>query len=119
MAIPLGFYLMTTSRENIYRSIFKQEKMELTQSIRSKMIKLQEVNFDPFAGPKLIKVISPTQSQLEIWLSCIMGGDDANRSYNESISLKLKGDLNTQAIKSAINTLQDRHEILRSTFSPD
>ncbi|WP_165438742.1 non-ribosomal peptide synthetase [Albibacterium indicum] len=93
--------------------------MELTQNIDNKTIDLQEVDFDPFAGPKLVKVIPTTQSQLEIWLSCIMGGDDANRSYNESISLKLKGDLNTQAIKSAINTLQDRHEILRSTFSPD
>ncbi|MFB5944678.1 amino acid adenylation domain-containing protein [Albibacterium profundi] len=93
--------------------------MELTQNIDNKTIDLQEVDFDPFAGPKLVKVIPTTQSQLEIWLSCIMGGDDANRSYNESISLKLKGDLNRQAIKSAINTLQDRHEILRSTFSPD
>src|SRR5690606_10581631 len=111
MAIPLGVYQMTISRGNIYRSIFKRDTMELTQNINNKTIDLQTVDFDPFAGPKLIKVVPTTQSQLEIWLSCIIGGDDANRSYNESISLKLNGNLNRQALRDAITELQHRHEI--------
>src|SRR5690606_5765410 len=119
MAIPLGFYQMTISLGNIYRSIFKRDTMELTQNINNKTIDLQTVDFDPFAGPKLIKVAPTTQSQLEIWLSCIIGGDDANRSYNESISLRLEGNLNVDALSNSINLLQKRHEILRSTFSPD
>lgn len=93
--------------------------MELTQNINNKKIALKEVDFDPFAGPRLIKVIPTTQPQIEIWLSCIIGGEDANRSYNESISLKLRGKLNQTALQEAINILQQRHELLRATFSAD
>ena len=37
------------------------------------------------------KVIPTTPSQIEIWLACKMGGKEANKAYNESISVKLKG----------------------------
>ena len=77
----------------------------------------QTVSFNPFAGPTIEKVIHTTASQAEIWLGCALGGEDANRGYNESVSLILKGELNKIAIESAIQNLVKQHESLRSTFS--
>jgi len=74
-----------------------------------KTLNLREVNFDPFSGPKLLKAIPTTESQLEIWLSCIIGGDDANRSYNESVSLILNGKLDKEAIIYSVEELVKRH----------
>ena len=76
-------------------------------------------NFNPFSGPELEKVIAVTQSQAEIWISCNLGGIDANRAYNESISLVLEGELNRAALQKALHTLVQRHEALRAVFSRD
>lgn len=80
---------------------------------------LLAVDFDPFAGPSIEKVVPSTDPQKEIWVSCIMGGDDANLAYNESISLQLKGNINEEIIKYAIHELVARNEALRSSFNSD
>lgn len=77
----------------------------------------KENQHNPFSGPEILKVINTTQAQEEIWTACKLGGDDANKAYNESISLKLKGKLNLAAIQKAFQTLIIRHESLRSVFS--
>jgi len=77
------------------------------------------ISFNPFAGPTIEKVIHTTQSQAEIWIACKLGGEDANKSFNESISLILNGDLNLLALENAVQGLAKRHEALRSVFSPD
>ncbi|MFD2917700.1 non-ribosomal peptide synthetase [Psychroserpens luteus] len=77
------------------------------------------ISFNPFAGPTVEKVILTTQSQAEIWIACELGGDDANRAYNESITLVLNGELNDDALEDAIQKLSQRHEALRSVFSAD
>ena len=45
------------------------------------------VEFDPFAGPEITRLAPTTAPQLEIWLACLLGGQDASRAYNESLSL--------------------------------
>lgn len=82
-------------------------------------IKYSPVDFDPFAGPTIEQLISITEPQAEIWLACQFGGHDANRAYNESISLHLQGSLNRAALEQAVNALVRRHEALRSAFSGD
>lgn len=78
------------------------------------------VDFNPFPkGYEIEKLTFTNEPQREIWLSCIIGGDDANRSYNESVSLKLTGDLQLDAFKKAVHDLVLRHEALRSTVSPN
>src|ERR1700743_2542316 len=78
------------------------------------------VDFNPFDEEKIIeKVILTNEPQREIWLSCIIGGEDANLSYNESVSLELKGELNVPAFTRAVNDLIRRHEALRATISPN
>ena len=64
-------------------------------------------------------VIYTTKSQSEIWTSCYFGGDDANRAFNLLYALDFDGLLHSQAMELAIQTLVDRHESLRATFSID
>ncbi|WP_458627026.1 amino acid adenylation domain-containing protein [Winogradskyella sp. PC D3.3] len=77
------------------------------------------ISFNPFEGPAIEKVIHTTQSQAEIWIACKLGGKDANRSFNESISLVLNGELQVSVLDNAVQNLVKRHEALRSVFSPD
>src|SRR5690606_35811079 len=79
----------------------------------------KKINFDPFSGPEIIHVVPMTDSQTEIWLSCVLGGDEGNMAYIESNSLKLRGELDIIALEVAVATLIKRHESLRCSFSGD
>ncbi|MHC5933184.1 non-ribosomal peptide synthetase [Nostoc sp.] len=79
---------------------------------------LSAVDFDPFSGGELLLTAPATESQKEIWASVQMG-DSANCAYNESQSLRLKGNLDVEALQSAVQQLVQRHEALRTTFSTD
>jgi amino acid adenylation domain-containing protein len=79
----------------------------------------KQVDFDPFPGPEIHSVTSLTESQMEIWLSCALGGEEGNAAYNESNSLHFFGSLSVPAIQKAVSTLTKRHESLRSVFSRD
>lgn len=85
----------------------------------SDLYNFKVVDFDPFAGPELEKVVPVIEPQSEIWISCLMGGEDANRSYNESVSLRLHGSFNQPAMVKSLEDLISRHEALRSTFTAD
>ncbi|MDR6782461.1 amino acid adenylation domain-containing protein [Pedobacter africanus] len=80
---------------------------------------LLSVPFDPFAGHEIEKVVVTNESQRELWLSCILGGEDASLAYNESVSLTLEGELNRSAFKEALKLLALRHEALRAVLSPN
>ena len=78
------------------------------------------VDFNPFEEERGIEKIIPiNEPQKEIWLSCMIGGDDANRAYNESISLDFKGDMNMHYFEIALDKVIKRHEALHATISPD
>jgi len=57
-------------------------------------------------------------SQREIWASVELG-DEANCGYNESISLRFHGAIDTVAFTQAVQDLVSRHESLHSNFSAD
>ena len=76
------------------------------------------VDFNPFADGELLLTAPATESQKEIWASVQMGSD-ANCAYNESQKLWLRGILNVDALRLALQELVLRHEALRTTFSPD
>ena len=78
---------------------------------------LEPVDFDPFAEAETEIFVPLSKPQEEIWLSCKFGGEDANRAYNESVSLELHGDLDQQALEKALQDLILRHQSLRSTFN--
>ena len=77
------------------------------------------IDFDPFAGPAIEQLAPITEPQAELWLACQFGGNDANRAYNESISVRLHGQLDRAAFEWATGALVERHQALRSAFSGD
>lgn len=77
-----------------------------------------QIQFSPFS-PEIERVIYTTNSQQEIWSDCIFGGSDANKAYNLSVSIRFKGNLVIDIFEKAVKTLIQRHEGLRSVFSPD
>lgn len=78
------------------------------------------VDFDPFLeGNEIKKLLYTNEPQREIWLACAIGGQDANKSYNESVSLKLTGNLDSKALYKAVKDVVNRHEALRATISPN
>lgn len=85
----------------------------------SSITNLTPVEYDPFAGSPILKLIPAVEPQVEIFVACLLGGEDANRSYNESVSLRLSGPFNHQAMIMALQELTKRHEALRSNFSAD
>jgi len=79
----------------------------------------QPVEFDPFAGPEIENAVPAIEPQAEIWASCLIGGEEANRSYNESVSLILYGPLAYPSLEKSLQDLLKRHDALRSGFSAD
>jgi amino acid adenylation domain-containing protein len=74
------------------------------------------VDYDPFAGSDLARVVPTTEPQREVWLACRLS-KEASLAYNESVSFRFTGHLNTGAMIGALQDLVDRHEALRSTIS--
>lgn len=77
------------------------------------------VDFDPFEHGEIEKTIIPIESQEEIWAACMIGGTDANRAYNESVSLLFTGILQKSVMEIALQEVVNRHEALRATISAD
>ena len=79
----------------------------------------KSVDFEPFAGSELTSLVPLSASQAELWLACQLGGDDARRAYNESVSLRLRGPLQVPTLRAALAALTHRHEALRASCSAD
>ena len=90
----------------------------MSASLSSLNSTLTAVDFDPFAGGEIAKTALATAAQKEIWASVQMGVG-ANCAYNESQSLRLRGNLDIAAFQASIQRLIQRHEALRMTVSPD
>ena len=76
------------------------------------------VDYDPFAATPLARVVPSTEAQREIWLACQLG-TEASLAYNESVRVDLRGQLDWQALRAALQALASRHDALRATFSAD
>ncbi len=76
------------------------------------------VDYDPFVDGALAKVVPTTEPQREIWLAD-QYGPEASLAFNLSVSLRLHGRVNVQAMAAAVQALVDRHDALRANFGPD
>jgi amino acid adenylation domain-containing protein len=65
-----------------------------------------------------VRAVPLTVGQRQLWIESQMG-DDANRAYVESTSIRLHGALDVEALRGALQALVDRHDTLRTTFGPD
>ena len=69
-------------------------------------------------GTKKLSQAPVTESQLEVWLSDQLS-EEASCSYNESVSLHLRGNVNEMALRQALNLVVSRHQALRATFGSE
>ena len=76
------------------------------------------VEFDPFAGAAIERVMPTSQAQREVWLADQLSSQ-ASLAFNESVSLRLRGQLDKEAIQGALKALVARHDALRTTLGPD
>jgi len=83
------------------------------------VFEVSPVEFDPFAGPDIELIAPATESQTEIWASCMIGDDAANCAFNECFSLELTGVLSSEAMQKALQDVVNMHQALRMTFSAD
>src|SRR5687767_6664953 len=102
MATRHGSFTILKDPESIYKFTCtnKQPPMNTKESVS-----LVPVDFDPFAQTELEAGVPVTEPQMEILTACLIGGEDANRSYNESNSLQLRGPLNLPALQNALQEL--------------
>jgi natural product biosynthesis luciferase-like monooxygenase protein/amino acid adenylation domain-containing protein/non-ribosomal peptide synthase protein (TIGR01720 family) len=61
--------------------------------------------------------VALNETQQQFWVLTQLG-DHVSRQYNESVTMRLRGDLNVEAMRSALREVVSRHDALRSTFSP-
>ncbi|MFM6983610.1 MAG: condensation domain-containing protein, partial [Chitinophagaceae bacterium] len=57
-----------------------------------------------------------TEQQSEILSACAIGGDDANKAFNQNITLKITGNLDTNLLKQTLDALVQRHDNFRMRF---
>lgn len=62
--------------------------------------------------------VPATEAQREIWASLLVQPEE-NAAYNESVTLRLDGEIDTGKLLSATRKTFRRHDALNSTFSPD
>lgn len=79
---------------------------------------VQPVDHDPFAGAELAAFVPITESQREVWIASELS-PQLSLGYNEGLDITLKGPLDVAALQQSLQTVIDRHEALRSSFSPD
>jgi amino acid adenylation domain-containing protein len=79
---------------------------------------LEELEFDPFSGGTVERVIATSAAQREVWLADKLSLE-ASLAFNESVSLELSGPLDPNALQAAVVGLLARHASLRSTIGPE
>jgi amino acid adenylation domain-containing protein len=71
-------------------------------------------------SPRTVESAAPreialTEQQTEVWLAAQLG-DAASCAFNESVTLRLRGALDADALAAALAAVVDRHEALRGTY---
>ena len=84
----------------------------------SNQARLDDIDYDPFAGGELERVAPTTEPQREVWLADQLS-TEASLAYNESVVLRIGGTLDIDVLLAGIQALVDRHDALRATFGPD
>lgn len=78
----------------------------------------KKVNYDPFSSGSLERAVPTTEAQREIWATLALD-QEATLCYNESLSVKISGELDLKILNLAYQEVLKRHDALRSFFSPD
>ena len=67
---------------------------------------------------QMLKQFKCTEQQSEILSACLIGGDDANRAFVQSITLQFSGRLDLTILRQALEQIIQRNESFRMQFRP-
>lgn len=84
------------------------------QAVKQSVTEMRDGGFLRHAD---VQILPLTDVQKELWFLTQLG-DDASSAYNEALPLRLYGPLQIEALRNALQTVVQRHEALRTTFSP-
>ena len=87
-------------------------------AVKESVVEMQQGELLPPAPISTTLKIPLTAAQKELWFLAQMG-DEVSRAYNESRSVHLRGTGNLLAVRKAVQEIINRHEALRTTFSPE
>ncbi|MEH2366783.1 amino acid adenylation domain-containing protein [Nostoc sp.] len=88
------------------------------EAVKESVVEMQEGELLPPAPISTTLKIPLTAAQKELWFLAQMG-DEVSRAYNESRTIHLRGTGNLLAVRKAVQEIINRHEALRTTFSPE
>ena len=96
-----------------------EDVAKIVKAFHESLSELKEAGFfskAPAAAlPGADQPLEPTEAQREVWLASQIS-DEASASFNESCSIRLRGELDVTALRRAIDEVVRRHDALRSTF---
>ncbi|MEH1946787.1 MAG: amino acid adenylation domain-containing protein [Nostoc sp.] len=88
------------------------------EAVKKSVVEMQEGELLPPPPISTTLKIPLTAAQKELWFLAQMG-DEVSRAYNESRTIHLRGTGNLLAVRKAVQEIINRHEALRTTFSPE
>ena len=77
-----------------------------------------EVDYDPFEGGELSRVVPASEPQRELWLATRLG-EEASLAFNEASSFRFRGKLDVPALEKALCEIVARHDALRASFGAE
>ncbi|WP_167315644.1 non-ribosomal peptide synthetase [Nostoc punctiforme] len=90
----------------------------IIRAVKESVVEMQQGELLPSAPILTTLKIPLTAAQKELWFLAQMG-DEVSRAYNESRTIHLRGTCNLLAVRKAVQEIINRHEALRTTFSPE
>ncbi|WP_375509332.1 amino acid adenylation domain-containing protein [uncultured Nostoc sp.] len=90
----------------------------IIRAVKESIVEMQQGELLPSAPISTTLKIPLTAAQKELWFLAQMG-DEVSRAYNESRTIHLRGTCNLLAVRKAVQEIINRHEALRTTFSPE
>ncbi|MGK5049002.1 amino acid adenylation domain-containing protein [Janthinobacterium sp. GB4P2] len=102
---------MSLERKDIITALTPEKRAAVLQALKNKGLHGQGAVLKPRARQGDTAPVSPSQQSL--WVLEQMHGSGA---YNELAAFRIEGEVNVGVLERALQTITQRHEILRTTF---
>ncbi|MHC5823814.1 MAG: aminotransferase class III-fold pyridoxal phosphate-dependent enzyme, partial [Nostoc sp.] len=92
-------------------------KIDLFSNLRNELSPTTSSEDRNKETPNIPRNFPLIEAQKQLWFLAQMG-DEVSRAYNQSSTIHLRGSFNLEAARKAIQEVVNRHEALRTSFSP-
>jgi amino acid adenylation domain-containing protein len=97
----------------------EEDLQHFVKAVRESVIELKRGGYiNAPANSETAITVPLSEAQHQLWLASEIG-PEGSLAYNINTTLELRGKLDTEALRRAVQGLVDRHEALRTTLSAD